>query len=290
MNMQTITIDHNRCTLCMNCTYVCPPQILHREDGRSDEGRIIIDKSERCVSCGHCAAVCPADAIRCHSDNKKNPFIIRSLPDDLPPERSLFYTKRSIRAYKDQPLEAETVKKLIHYGDLAPSGHNFRQRKYYVVTAPELINRLEDEVLSVYKPLTKILNPVLLGLIGVFSKSAKHELSDLKESFLNLFEERGAGKMPVFRNAPCIICIAAPTKSTSSSEDCTIAQTYMMLAGETMDVGSCIIGYAQYAHKKLEKLLNVPKDHSIYAVTVFGYPAIEYKKIIEYPNKPVIHM
>mgnify|MGYP006303362751 CR=1 FL=1 len=283
--MKTITIDHDKCTLCLNCTTVCPPQILHK--GQND--RITIHHRERCVSCGHCAAVCPAGAITSHPENSRLPFVVQPLPEDTPPEHSPFLSKRSIRAYKEQPMDKETIERLIEYGERAPSGHNFRHREYYAVTDATLIDRLEDDVLSTFRPLTKIINPLLLGLIGLFSKSTKKELTELKDSFSNLFEERAMGKMPIFRKAPCVICIAAPTKSTTSLEDCTIAQTYMMLYGETIGVGSCIIGYAQYAHKKIEKRLAVPKGYSIFAVTIFGYPRFTYRNTIEYPGKPVIH-
>ncbi len=126
--MQTITIDHDKCTVCLNCTSVCPPQILQK--GQND--RITMHHRERCVSCGHCAAVCPAGAITSHPENGRLPFIVQPLPEDLPPEHSPFLSKRSIRAYGEQPLDKQTIERLIEYGERAPSGHNFRGCDFWI--------------------------------------------------------------------------------------------------------------------------------------------------------------
>ncbi|MCP4156469.1 MAG: hypothetical protein GY757_52635 [bacterium] len=90
--------------------------------------------------------------------------------------------------------------------------------------------------------------------------------------------KNAAGKSHIFRDAPCVVVIAAPKGYDQSRDDCVAAQNYMMLYGQTESIGSCIIGYAQYAHKKLAKYLGIPKDTQIYAVSIFGKPIYTYKK------------
>jgi nitroreductase/Pyruvate/2-oxoacid:ferredoxin oxidoreductase delta subunit len=284
--VKNIIIDHTACTLCLNCIAVCPPGILKK----SAENSIEQTESTYCISCGHCAAVCPVRAISSHPENKRHPFLVRSLSAELPPEQRLFFSKRSIRSYKRQELDQGTIRSLIDYAELAPSGKNTRKREYYVVTDPVLIEELEKEVLNVYESLARLLTPVLRPFIGLFLGQSRAALASMRDSFFHLLEQKRKGGHPIFRGAPCIICIAAPKTSRTAKEDCTAAQDYMMLYGETIGLGSCIIGYAQYAHKKLEKKLRVSKGYAIFAVSIFGYPAYTYDKRIEYTEEPVMYV
>lgn len=79
-----------------------------------------------------------------------------------------------------------------------------------------------------------------------------------------------------------MIFIAAPKNYDQSRDDCVAAQNYMMLFAQSLGIGSCIIGYAQYAHKKLARYLKIPKDKQIFAVSIFGYPRLSYKKVVRY--------
>ena len=54
-----ITVDRERCTLCMACVGACPPQAL-----RDQAERPVLAMIERnCVQCGLCETTCPEDAI-----------------------------------------------------------------------------------------------------------------------------------------------------------------------------------------------------------------------------------
>jgi ferredoxin len=55
----TLTVDQQRCTLCMSCVGACPAQAL-----RDNAERPVLGFIERnCVQCGLCASTCPEDAI-----------------------------------------------------------------------------------------------------------------------------------------------------------------------------------------------------------------------------------
>ncbi|MCP4146817.1 MAG: hypothetical protein GY757_03610 [bacterium] len=104
------------------------------------------------------------------------------------------------------------------------------------------------------------------------------EMVEFVIDFKQMVKKNSAGESHIFRDAPCVVVIAAPKGYDQSRDDYVAAQNYMMLYGQTENIGSCIIGYAQYAHKKLAKYLNIQKDTQIYAVTIFGKPVYKYKK------------
>jgi len=273
-------IDENNCTGCKKCIAVCPEGVLELKEKKAK-----VIHPGLCVSCGHCAAICPAEAILPLAGRSNRSFITRPVQDHIPATEALLHKKRSIRKYKPQPIQGEEIHMLIEYGEKAPSGHNFRQREYLVVTDREKINEMERVVAKTYKILARLVRPFMIKIISLFSKTLGKELTELLPEFKLLVKSSAAGESPVFRGAPCVIITLAPSMGTNSEHDCLAAQHYMMLYGETRGLGSCIIGYAQYAHKALEKLLKVPKDKRIYTVSIFGYPQFSYPKSI-YRNPP----
>ncbi|MDI3548864.1 MAG: hypothetical protein PWR10_2516 [Halanaerobiales bacterium] len=81
-------------------------------------------------------------------------------------------TRRSVRTFKDQPVEEDKIKELIDAARLAPSGRNFQPVEYVVVT--EQSKREELARLATYGKFIKDA-PVC---IAVFSKICDHDVED----------------------------------------------------------------------------------------------------------------
>ncbi len=280
--MANIDIDIERCTQCAACIDICSGDVLVMGQESPE-----IAYPERCTSCGHCSAICPVDAISSNQTNSRAPFTVEEIPSTLSPEQALFYLKRSTREFTEEKLEEDTIKTLIRAAEKAPSSHNFRQREYVVVTDRAEIRRLEEVVTTVYRSLLRILKPAVIKLIGLFSKPMARGLAEFAPDFKNLVKKTDEGKSHIFRGAPCVIFLAAPKNYDQSRDDCVAAQHYMMLYAQTLGIGSCIIGYAQYAHKKLERYLKIPKGKKIYAVAIFGYPRHRYGKTVRFREPTV---
>jgi ferredoxin len=276
-----IKIDSRRCTRCNSCIDVCPGDIL--EMGNES---VLVAHPERCVSCGHCAAICPVEAISCEKENTRAPFTIDDIPNDLPPDQALFLKKRSTRKFKSDIPDKEILKSMILYAEKAPSSHNFRRRQYIMVTDADKIREMEEIVVKVYRSLLSIMKPWVIKLIKLFSKQMGQELEELSHDFRLMVEKHTRGGQHAFRGAPCVCLIAAPGGYDQSRDDCVAAQHYMMLYAETRGISSCIIGFAQYAHKKLEKYLNITSGNRIYTVSIFGYARHKYTKTVNhrYPS------
>lgn len=242
---------------------------------------------ERCVSCGHCAAICPVDAIASSKTNTRAPFTVAEIPPGLPPEQALFLQKRSTRIFKPGKPGNETIETLVQYAEKAPSSHNLRQREYIIVTDPDKIRQMEEIVVKVYRSLLRILKPAVIKFLGFFSKRLGQELEEFAIDFKHMVAKTSEGGSHIFRGAPCVVFIAAPKGYDQARDDCVAAQHYMMLYAQTLGISSCIIGYAQYAHKKLERYLNITGGKQIYAVTIFGYPGYSYRKTIRHQSPSI---
>lgn len=278
-----IEIHQKRCIRCGKCETACPSDVLEM-----GEESALASYPALCISCGHCAATCPEGAITCNPQNSRAPFTIEDIPGDLPPEHLLFYQKRSVRNFKAEKLPNDVIKTMIQYAEKAPSSHNYRAREYMVVTDEEKIRQMEKIVIDVYRPLVKILNPAVINLTRLFSKTVADQSRDFAASFKNLLVQRAAGEFPVFRNAPCVIMIAAPKAYDQSRDDCVAAQNYMMLYAQTIGIGSCISGYGQYAHKKLARYFKLSKDKQICAISFFGYPKAGLPRAINFTEPAVL--
>lgn len=80
-----------------------------------------------------------------------------------------------------------------------------------------------------------------------------------------------------FYGAPTVITLFAPKNFLFSQEDCAAAAENMMLAADSMGIGSCYIGQGwtafadPYGQEKLREW-SIPTDHYAVMQLLFGYP------------------
>jgi len=53
-----ITIDREKCTLCMLCVEYCPTYVFELKDGK------ILADGSKCIECYACIPLCPVNAIK----------------------------------------------------------------------------------------------------------------------------------------------------------------------------------------------------------------------------------
>jgi len=280
MKTHTIEIDINKCIVCGNCVKVCVGRTLEIIDNKLEQ-----TKPQSCVFCGHCAAICQEDAIMSVEDNPRA-FSVKYYDDGLNEIEKLLNGKRSVREYRKKDIDKDMLENFIHYAEKSPSSSNKSKREYIVITDKDKIFDLEKVMTNKFNSFKIIINPFVSNFIKMFNKKLANDILMLKADIDKMNMEFDKANYQIFRNAPCIVFILGPKKAFQAKDDCIIAQQYMMLYAQSHGIGSCIIGYAQLAHKTLEKILKVKKGFSIYAVSIFGYPKYTYKKEIQYLKKP----
>ena len=152
-------------------------------------------------------------------------------------------TRRSIRQYKPQAVNRDTMQIILNCGINAPNGQNKQSWEVRVVDNPEYIN----------------------GLTEIFKKANPKVAED--PSFKNMF-----------RNAPTVVFIARDTSYDMSQIDCGLLGGNMVLSAWSMGVGSCCLGgpvrfmlTTPEAAPYLEKL-DFSDGYELLYCIAFGYP------------------
>ncbi len=162
--------------------------------------------------------------------------------DGANPVVETIMARRSVRKYTTQPVEREVLEQIVECGINAPSGGNRQPWEVRVVDDTEFID----------------------GITGEFVKNNEKMAED--PNFKNMF-----------RNATAVIFIASP-KDGSGQLDCGLLGENMILAAQSMGLGTCCLGGPinfmktdAAAAPYVEKLALSPDYELLYAIAV-GYP------------------
>ena len=164
-------------------------------------------------------------------------------------------SRRCVREYKEDQIPDADIEFLIDCAGYAPSGLNMQPWGFLVIKNRDVIRRLSETC-------KKSMIPLLEGLKHT-SKSAEEYLAFLKIEGSDMFY-----------NAPVLIIILGNKNALTAVYDCAMAAQTMMLAAQSIGIGSCWIGAAQKAlmDEKLLKELGAPEGYIIVAPLIFGYP------------------
>lgn len=253
--MPILGIDAKKCSICMQCIYVCPTRSYNADKVKN---QIQFDDSKGCVLCGHCIAACPEDAIFYEDmhgyalDLKKSIITYENM-------LSLMISKRSIRKYKNKKVPKKTMQKVIDTMKYAPTAMNLHTLKCLIIS-DEKIKEFTNAIIETV------------------------ESKEERDIYLKKLED---GINPFFYNAPHILMLYSDNQWDIRNGG--IAITYAMLSAETLGLGSCWIGGVRlFLNEKPEiqrKIFGI--DEKIVGIMVIGYPAVKYYRA---PPRPSIEV
>lgn len=151
--------------------------------------------------------------------------------------------RRSVRQYTDQPVEREKLQLIADCGINAPNGMNKQPWEVRIVDNADYIN----------------------GVTELFVKAQPRQAED--PSFKNMF-----------RNGTAVIFIATP-KDGSGQVDCGLMAENMILAAQSLGLGTCCLGGPIHFLKTSEEAkpyldqLGVSEDYELQLAIAVGYPA-----------------
>jgi nitroreductase/NAD-dependent dihydropyrimidine dehydrogenase PreA subunit len=277
-----ISIDKNKCTLCGLCIPVCVRGIL-----QEGENAIQITEPAMCLSCGHCKAVCPVDAPQFPEGNED--FIPVPSKEEIPSAAPFFRflrSRRSLRLYRDKPVEKEKLKMLMEAGRFAPTGGNRQTCKYVVVSGRKTLDKIVESALQTLGQQAKAIQKTLER-----HRRSKKPLppaviprQNFPEVWKRIAEKWETGRDPLLHHAPTLVIIYMKENVVPSPEiNAAIASMQMVLMAESLGLGTCYIGFLITAIEnsaELKKMLKIPPDHrSLVAFTV-GYPDVKFLKLV----------
>lgn len=150
--------------------------------------------------------------------------------------------RRSIRKYKDQPVEEETLLKIIDCGRLAPSDSNTQPWNFIIVRSEEMRTKLarvshkQDWMMSA---------PVFIVCV------ADIRVATEETSLLEINEDTQG---------------IAPKQIIM---DTAIAGENMVLAAEALGLGTCWVSW--YVQDEIRPVLGIPSDKYVVAIITMGY-------------------
>jgi len=164
-------------------------------------------------------------------------------------------TRRCIREYKEDQIPDEDIIFLIDCAGYAPSGLNMQPWAFLVI-------QNKDKILKLSETCKKSMIPLLENMKNT---------SKVASEFLTFLKQKGSD---IFYGAPVLVIILGNRKAATAVYDCAMAAQTMMLAAQSIGIGSCWIGAAQHSlmDENILRELGAPEGYIHVAPLIFGYP------------------
>ncbi len=160
--------------------------------------------------------------------------------------------RRSIRKFKDKMVPRKLITKILEIATTAPSGKNWQQWEFMVITGPK-----KDEVARCY------------GRYVEFIMPPAGQRTPEQEEFLKWAYTYGG--------APVIIAALCPAHGQPgirkmNLESVAAAFTQLLLAATSEGLGPCWLTGPLNNEGELRKVLDIPATKELVCLTPLGYP------------------
>jgi ferredoxin len=279
-----IEIDNKKCIKCGSCSKVCPAKIYDK----STSNEVILKNTFLCIKCSDCVSVCPKKAIT-HAEIKEEKDSESSYVNNE--FSKLIRKRRTLRNFKNIPLTKEEKEYLHQAACLSPrGGHSklIRNTGIIMVEDKELINELVKYGIEYLLLLNKKLNSPLVKIITTMNKSFKESISNTVDRIEKVLYAHNNNINMLTYDAPTIILLYSEKDTAISYENALICEYQMMLAAESINLGSCFLGWLSFSLqgyqvkniKKLKQIYNqlgIMKNKKISCAFSIGKNIVEYR-------------
>ena len=277
-----VTIDQSRCSGCGLCVGVCPGFPLHRQNGQ-----VAVDQSRGfgCIGCGHCMAICPRDCVKV-SGRDLSPADLVDLPGqekraDYAALQALCLARRSTRAFLAEPVDRYSVDRILATVATAPMGLPPSDVAVLVLAGPEKVREFAGDVVAVIRKWKWLFSPVVLSLLAPFiSRETREVMNSFVYPAAGMFVEKwNQGEDWLLYGAP--LAMYFHCSPYADPVDTQVAATYAMLAGESLGLGTCMIGsvapFLGYSNRLKDKY-GIPRKNRQGVMVLFGQPRFHYPR------------
>jgi nitroreductase len=162
--------------------------------------------------------------------------------------------RRSVRQYRPEQIKEEELEKILEAAIYAPTGHNDQPWHFTIIQDTDRINEISEGAKAV-----------------------------MREMDVEWIAQLGAAeKFNIFHQAPTAILVSGKKDAVTPLVDCSAAIQNMLLAAESLDLGSCWIGFAKFFFLTPEnrEKFNIPDGYEVHFGVSLGY------KVRENPPAP----
>jgi len=282
INNSKIIIDLEGCTKCKACITACPARLFYFE---VDQLQIFETFEDTCIECGHCVAICPVNVIRLKVHEHK-PLKSIELKKERPSYESFYnltITRRSIRQFKDKPIDRSLIQKLLDIIQYSPTAENAENVCVSIIQDKELVAKISDSITTQMKNFLQLAESPqgLKALEKMLPKSAYKTAIENLPQVKDILKMIDHGLDFWCWNGELII-LHGDKETGFIRENCTLAAAHIMLAAELLGLATCSLGFLMYfslQFKQIKKLMKIPKKNYIGYALAIGYPDVKYKRI-----------
>lgn len=292
----TISIDTERCTGCGKCILVCKDFNFRLEN---DKASISNTPVFGCIGCGHCMAICPADAIEItgREISKADLFGLPSIKETANFEQliALFRRRRSVREFQEQEISPEIIEKILGAASTAPMGLPPSDVNVLILDSKAKNRQFAADFCNYLNEMKWFVSGWFLTLMKPFWGKANDEMFNgfVKPLFDVYIKSMQAGINLVNYDAPLALYFYGSPYTDPA--DPIVAATAAMYAGESLGLGTCMLGGIHPLIQNGKKAKVFREKHGIQypsregLFVIFGYPAVHYKKGIRRTFASVTH-
>lgn len=172
----------------------------------------------------------------------------------------VIFTRRSVRLYRPQPLDRETIRGLIDAAVQAPTAMHTEPWAFVVVHDRAMLKRYSDQAkraladeMTTHPDVHAIVNP-----------AAAHAFR----------QQLASPEFDIFYGAAALIVICGKPAGSFVAADCWLAAENLMLAATAMGLGTCCIGSVLpiLTSPDVRHELAIPDGYDVVAAIVVGVP------------------
>jgi nitroreductase len=168
--------------------------------------------------------------------------------------------RRAVRSYDSKTVPRDVLNTIIEAGNEAPSAMNSQPWRFVVVEEKEMKRKLLNAAVPQAKKITELVKDV---------DPERYEA--IKKRYAELPD-------PVYYSAPTIVFVIGNGRYAAHS--CPLACENMMLAAQSLGIGSCWVGFGAMVTEdpEVRNILELKDDEAIFGPILLGYPKGETKR------------
>ena len=242
------------CVQCGLCAELCIARIIDFKKGQDPS--VAPEAEKNCIRCGQCVCFCPTEACALNFQHDRQAVAADLMPRPESAETFL-RSRRSIRRYKEEPVDEAAVRRILESARYAPSAVNTQPVRWILTQSRAETKKLGGLTAAAFKKMVQAKpdSPEAQRLAGVAAVWDK-------------------GQDIIFRGAPQL-AIAVVNKNYRWPEDAVMALTYFELAAHALGVGCCWAGFFTSAARQspeIQKILGLKEEEMVVGGQMFGYP------------------
>jgi len=208
----------------------------------------------------------------------------------------LLKQRRSIRRFQHRPIPQDIQNKLLDAARYSPTGGNAQELSITIINNPDTRKDLEQSIVSYYDRIIRLLGAPFIRWLMRWSGDAKVKETARDPEFYirisQIYSRMKTEENNIFYDAPLVMMFHTERLLPTALEDCILAAYNVVLAAESLDLGSCFVSLSQQAlssSRKIRASMGIPPGDRIHAVLVLGFPAAHYRRTVPRMKKNVLY-